>query len=173
VTSTHADLVSDHHDVILTCISDTDISIRLRALDLLVGMVTRETLTEVVKQLMQQLVSSETEPPLPDHYRVELVRRILAMSTRDNYVNVGNNFQWYIAVLVDLARIAKVDVGEELGMELLNVCVRVKSVRGFGVEVLRDLLRDFDVVSGSMDGESAVLGAAAWIVGEYCGYVYP
>ena len=176
ITSTHADLVSDHHDLILSCIDDADISIRLRALDLLVGMVTRDSLTEIVKQLMLQLLEpppDSTSPPLPDHYRIELVRRILAMSTRENYGNIGNNFEWYVAVLVDLARIAKVDVGRELGEEILNVTVRVKSVRAFSVKVLRDLLRDLEVISAGVEklqGQSEVLGAAAWIVGEYSRY---
>ena len=176
ITSTHANLASDYHDLIVSCIDDADISIRLRALDLLVGMVTRDSLTEIVKQLMLQLLEpppDSTSPPLPDYYRVELVRRILAMSTRDNYSNIGNNFEWYVAVLVDLARIAKVDVGGELSEEIMNVTVRVKSVRGFSVRVLRDLLRDFEVMSGGAEkaqGQSEVLGAAAWIVGEYCRY---
>lgn len=176
ITSTHADLVSDHHDLILSCIDDADISIRLRALDLLVGMVTRDSITEIVKQLMLQLLEpppDSTSPPLPDYYRIELVRRILAMSTRDNYGNIGNNFEWYVAVLVDLARIAKVDVGKELSEEILNVTVRVKNVRAFSVKVLRDLLRDFEVMSGGVEKalcQSDVLGAAAWIVGEYSRY---
>jgi AP-3 complex subunit delta-1 len=163
--------------LILGCIDDADVSIRLRALDLIVGMVTRETLTEIVKQLMMQLLDPPPDsisPPLPTHYRVEVVRRILAMSTRENYVNVGNNFEWYVAVLVDLARIAKVDVGTELGEEILNVTVRVKSVRAFSVRTLRDLLRDFEVMAGGADkaeGQAGVLGAAAWILGEYSRYL--
>ena len=178
ITSTHAELVSDHHDVIFSCINDADISIRLRALDLIVGMVSRETLIDIVRQLMAQLLEpppDSTMPPIPDYYRVELIRQILAMATRDNYANVGNNFEWYVAVLVDLARIAKVDVGRELGDELLNVTVRVKSVRAFSVKVLKDLLRDFDVMGGSekVPGQASVLGAAAWIIGEYSRYHYP
>jgi AP-3 complex subunit delta-1 len=139
-------------------------------------MVTRESLPDVVKHLMLQLLEpppDSTSPILPDYYRVELIRRILAMTTKDNYVNIGNNFEWYVAVLVDLARIAKVDVGSELGEELLNVTVRVKSVRSFSVRVLRDLMRDFQVMSGGaekLNGQAAVLGAAAWIVGEYSRY---
>jgi len=179
ITSTHADLVSDLQDLVLACIDDADISIRLRALDLIVGMVSRDSLVDVVKQLMQQLLQpppDSTAPHLPDHYRVELVRRILAISTRDNYTNIGNNFEWYVAVLVDLARIANVNVGKELGDEILNVSVRVKSVRPFSVKVLRGLLSDFEVISAGGDKTQTlgpVLGAAAWIVGEYCRYLPP
>lgn len=178
ITRTHADLVFEHHEIILSCIDDADISIRLRALDLIVGMVSRETLIDVVKQLILQLLEpppDSTAPHLPDYYRAELVRRILAMSTKDNYANIGNNFEWYVAVLVDLARIAKVDVGKGLAEEYMNVTIRVKSVRSFSVKVLGDLLRDFDVMSGGtekMQGQSAVLGAAAWIVGEYVRYFF-
>ena len=173
ITSTHAELVSDLQDLVLACIDDADISIRLRALDLIVGMVSRDSLVDVVKQLMQQLLQpppDSTAPNLPDHYRVELVRRILAMSTRDNYTNIGNNFEWYVAVLVDLARIANVNVGKDLGDEILNVSVRVKSVRPFSVKVLRGLLSDFEVMSGGAEKTQTlgpVLGAAAWIIGEY------
>ena len=141
-------------------------------------MVTRESLPDIVKQLMMQLLEPPPDsvtPVLPDHYRVELVRRILAMTTKDNYANIGNNFEWYVAVLVDLARIAKVDVGDELGEELLNVTVRVKSVRAFSVKVLSDLMSDFQVMSSGAETikyQSAVLGTAAWIIGEYCRYSY-
>jgi hypothetical protein len=39
ILPTHPKLVSEHKDIILKCIDDPDISIRLRALDLVVGMV--------------------------------------------------------------------------------------------------------------------------------------
>jgi len=95
------------------------------------------------------------------------------MSTRDNYANVGNSFEWYVAVLVDLARISKVDVGTDLADEILNVTARVKSVRAFSARVLRNLLSDFQVVSEAekVPGQSPVLGAAAWIVGEYSRFI--
>jgi AP-3 complex subunit delta len=165
IASTHPDLVVDLQDMIFSCITEEDISVRLRALDLIGGMVSRDTLTDIVKQLMVQLV--DTENPLPEYYRIEVIRQTLAMTKRDKYVNIGNNFEWYVAVLVDLARIAKVDVDKELGEELINVCVRVKSVRQFAVTVLLDLLRDFD------EGHSEVLAAATWIVGEYSRYSSP
>ena len=48
-------LVSMHQDVILGCIDDPDISIRLQALDLGSGMVNTHTLISVVDRLMRQL----------------------------------------------------------------------------------------------------------------------
>jgi AP-3 complex subunit delta-1 len=55
ITSSHADLVSQHQDVILECIDDADISIRTRALDLVVGMVNASNLHTVVERLVKQL----------------------------------------------------------------------------------------------------------------------
>ena len=54
-TSSHADLVSQHQDVILECIDDADISIRTRALDLVLGMVNATNLLSIVERLLQQL----------------------------------------------------------------------------------------------------------------------
>ncbi|KAI7158088.1 Adaptor protein complex AP-3 delta subunit [Hortaea werneckii] len=58
ITSSHADLVSHHSDVILECIDDADISIRTRALDLVVGMINANNLPAVVERLMRQLKNS-------------------------------------------------------------------------------------------------------------------
>ncbi|RMY96708.1 hypothetical protein D0862_08444 [Hortaea werneckii] len=70
ITSSHADLVSHHSDVILECIDDADISIRTRALDLVVGMINANNLPAVVERLMRQLKTSgradDTADPLND-----------------------------------------------------------------------------------------------------------
>ncbi|OQO08994.1 hypothetical protein B0A48_05884 [Cryoendolithus antarcticus] len=55
ITASHADLVADHQDVILECIDDADISIRTRALDLVIGMVNSNNLQAVVQRLLKQL----------------------------------------------------------------------------------------------------------------------
>ncbi|KAL7271800.1 AP-3 complex subunit delta [Rhizina undulata] len=55
LVGTHAHLVAMHQDVILDCIDDADISIRYRALELVVGMVDSDSLPDVVGRLMRQL----------------------------------------------------------------------------------------------------------------------
>lgn len=54
----HAHLVAEHADVVLDCVDDTDISIRYRALELVVGMVDEDTLQGVVGRLLRQLKRS-------------------------------------------------------------------------------------------------------------------
>ena len=55
IVISHPHLVSMHQDVILSCIDDPDISIRLQALDLGASMVNSGNLGSVVNRLMRQL----------------------------------------------------------------------------------------------------------------------
>jgi AP-3 complex subunit delta-1 len=64
ITASHADLVADHQDVILECIDDADISIRTRALDLVVDMVNASNLQMVVERLLKQLKTAGKASPV-------------------------------------------------------------------------------------------------------------
>lgn len=72
ITSSHADIVADHQDVILECIDDADISIRTRALDLVVDMVNANNLQTVVERLLKQLKTAGKQSPAnePENDRV-------------------------------------------------------------------------------------------------------
>lgn len=227
LVTTHSHLVGIHQDVILNCIDDTDISIRYRALELVVGMVNSESLPGVVGRLIRQLkpdsnpykeelveleialddsddedMEEEVMHPrrtkgettvleLPEEYKRAVIKRIVEMCSRDMYANVGD-FEWYLDVLVQLIRYAPLvpipapgigededeeeskeetdyrDVGEDIGQELRNVAVRVKSVRAEAARHAELLVARkegmFPVAGG---GGRRVLSAAGWIVGEY------
>lgn len=51
--------VLPHRDLIVECLEDRDESIRLRALDLLAGMVNKKTLVDIVRKLLQHLEQSD------------------------------------------------------------------------------------------------------------------
>ncbi|KAL8995697.1 MAG: hypothetical protein Q9169_004630 [Polycauliona sp. 2 TL-2023] len=55
IVLSHPDLVSQHQDVIMGCIDDLDVSIRLQALELSAGMVNKANLTDLVDRLLMQL----------------------------------------------------------------------------------------------------------------------
>lgn len=55
IVLSHPDLVSLHQDVIMDCIDDHDVSIRLQALDLSAGMVNKTNLVDLVDRLLRQL----------------------------------------------------------------------------------------------------------------------
>jgi len=120
IVTTHPMLVSVQQDVIMECLDDPDISIRLQALELAAGMVTSDTLQEVVNRLVQQLrfvpvpsqidasgenpeetVEVETINTLPNDYRAEVLHRILDICSQNNYSEI-EDFEWYVNVLVQL-----------------------------------------------------------------------
>ncbi|KAI6383210.1 hypothetical protein MCOR25_000131 [Pyricularia grisea] len=60
IVTTHPFLVAEQEDVILECIDSPDITIRIKALDLVQGMVSADNLESIVSRLMRQLkVASE------------------------------------------------------------------------------------------------------------------
>jgi AP-3 complex subunit delta-1 len=229
IVISHPHLVSLHQDVILECIDDPDISIRMRALDLAVGMVNSDNLATIVETLVRQLINapiasladdsandrgmhagieplaesddedaeeslknreikSNQPPPLPEEYRINAIRSILDMCSRDTYANV-TDFEWYIGVLIQLVKacpsvkMADADDGDnssswslqrdisyDIGYQIQNVAVRVKSLRPEATAAAQAVLmidtRDqFFPAFGN--GGQGVLESCAWIAGEY------
>ncbi|KAK2768794.1 AP-3 complex subunit delta [Arachnomyces sp. PD_36] len=62
IVVSHPTLVSMQQDVIMDCLDDPDISIRLQALELASGMVTSDNLQMVVIRLIRQLQASPIDP---------------------------------------------------------------------------------------------------------------
>ena len=77
-----------HKDLILNCLDDKDESIRLRALDLVYGMVTKKNLMECVKKLMVHMDRAEGT-----YYRDELLAKIIQICSQNNYQHIIN-FEW-------------------------------------------------------------------------------
>lgn len=228
IVTSHPQLVSLHQDVIMECIDDPDISIRTRALELVVGMVDANNLIPIVERLLRQLREATPEsfadnpnngrgmhagitptgeldeeeaaeslrrnekrsgqpPPLPEDYRISVIEKILDMCSRETYANI-NDFEWYIGVLVELVRHCptrsqdsnefttpdssrtKTGVADTIGRELVNVAVRVKSVRPEATAAAQSLVlveRRQDMFPASGSVTQSVLASAAWIAGEY------
>lgn len=115
----------------------------------------------------QSLVSPSQSPA----YRLVLVQRILAICSQSTYDNV-TNFEWYLSVLVDLAHVANVPVGEQIRDQLVDIVGRVKAARRYAVKLMYTLLTDDIMLAHANDDGSCaeVLWAAAWICAEYCRY---
>jgi AP-3 complex subunit delta-1 len=133
---------------------------------------------------------SDQPPPLPEDYRISVIRRILEMCSRDTYNNI-TDFDWYIDVLVQLVRVSPStkhasateekedtersdEIGGSIGRELQNVAVRVKSVRSEAVDAAQNLIlvdRREQMFPASGNGGQGVLECAAWLVGEYANYL--
>lgn len=133
IVGSHPKFISQQQDVIMACLDDPDISIKMQALELVSGMVDSDNLQTVVNRLMKQLanapipsVTGTGHPledgentdleqrlipdkrgselaPLPDEYRHEIISRILDMCSGNTYANIAD-FEWYIDILVHLVR---------------------------------------------------------------------
>ncbi|KAJ7109859.1 Ap3d1 protein [Mycena epipterygia] len=196
IVPSHPHLVAEYQDTILASVNDQDISIRMRALDLVSAMVTPNSLQSIVQQVLSHLVPDTSSSTLPtaaqslaQHtvptspstskphispsqspaYRLILSQRILNICSQSMYENV-TNFEWYLSVLVDLAHVANVDIGSQIRDQLVDLVGRVKGVRRYAVKLMYTLLCDDTMLHNARDEGSCseVLWAAAWICGEYC-----
>lgn len=163
ILKTHPRSVQAHKDLVLQCLDDKDESIRLRALDLLYGMVSKKNLMEIVKKLMVHMDRAEGTG-----YRDELLSKIIDICSQNNYQYI-TNFEWYVSVLVELTRIEGTKHGLTIASQMLDVAVRVQAVRAFSVSQMAVLLDNTHLLVGSGQRNSIceVLYAAAWICGEY------
>ncbi|KAH8392991.1 hypothetical protein KR200_011411 [Drosophila serrata] len=163
ILKTHPKSVQAHKDLILACLDDKDESIRLRALDLLYGMVSKKNLMEIVKRLLGHMERAEGSA-----YRDELLYKVIEICGQSSYLYV-TNFEWYLTVLVELIQLeAGSRHGRLIAEQLLDVAIRVPVVRQFAVNEMTNLLDTF-AVSAQSNSMYEVLYAAAWIVGEFAG----
>ncbi|ERL92126.1 AP-3 complex subunit delta [Dendroctonus ponderosae] len=161
ILKTHPKSVQAHKDLILQCMEDKDESIRLRALDLLYGMVSKKNLMEIVKKLMVHMDKAEGTV-----YRDELLSKIILICSQNNYQFI-TNFEWYITVLVELAQMEfGSKQGHVIGSQLMDVCIRVQAIRSFAVTEMGQLLEVYTSTS-QFTIMQEVLYAAAWLTGEF------
>lgn len=148
ILKTHPKSVQSHKDLVLACLDDKDESIRLRALDLLYGMVTKKNLMEIV----QKLVKNVTEGQIGNKFRDELILKLIEICSQNDYQFIVN-FEWsvfsvclnefhkyffsirYLSVLIDLARVDGGTIhGVLIAQQILDVSIRVDAIRSFATE---------------------------------------
>ncbi|KIR56492.1 AP-3 complex subunit delta-1 [Cryptococcus gattii Ru294] len=191
IIPTHPHLVAEYQDEVLQSLDDPDVSIRMRALELATNMVDPNNLQTIADTLLSHLApsppvlpsaaaslaaiasssgtSSNTPPSLSPAYRHLLSTRLLAILSQDTYANV-TDFEWVLSVLVDIAYVARVDVGQDIKKMVLDVVARVKSVRNYAVSVLEKVLRDDDLrekIGDDNESADGLIEAAVWVCGEY------
>ena len=216
IVTSHPALVAMQQDVIMGCLDDPDISIKMQALELVSGMVNSDNLQAVVNRLIKQLAGSATASdaanghveeeqtdmeqrlvpdkrgsenvPMPDEYRHEIISRILDMCSNNTYANI-TDFDWYIEILVHLVRHLPADkdaassratveddtsLGARVGGQLRDITVRVKELRTETTKAAETLvLLSNRAIAYPKHGtsQSQVIKSAAWICGEFAGYL--
>lgn len=167
----HPEFVDSHQDIILECVDDPDLTIRERALEMISGVVTENTIYAVVTRLKQQLTPDLVENNsfvMPRSYRVEVIRKIVEVCSKDMY-SLLPDFDWYSSVLVELVQLADGadEVGELIGEQLRDIVVRVREVRDVTVTAALNLVsRQYCYTN-----MPSVLPPALWIIGEYPSFI--
>ncbi|KAI6037461.1 armadillo-type protein, partial [Pisolithus microcarpus] len=169
IMPTHVDLVAEHHNIILASVDDDDISIRMRALELVTALVNKHNLQAIVQQLFSHLVQPQTLIPsavqsLSQHVVPSILLKAPSAPSHSPAYHL-----WDLSVLVDLTYISGVDVGAQIHDQLVDVVERVWAVRAYAVKLMVKLLSDETLLvhAGEPGSCSEVLWAAAWICGEY------
>jgi len=164
ILKTNPKSVQGHKDLVMQCLDDSDDSIRLRALDLLYGMVSKKNLMEIVKKLMAHMEKAEGTT-----YRDELMHKTIQICSQNDYQYI-TNFEWYVTVLVELAQVTHGSKhGPLIASQMMDVTIRVESIRTFAVKQMSLLLQNHHLLVGHGRGgcSTDVLYAASWICGEF------
>jgi AP-3 complex subunit delta len=173
---------SDYRPLILTCLSDQDVTIRTRSLDLLQGMASQKNLIELVAQLLKHVENATGT------YKLDLVAKIVEMCSGDKY-GLLRDFAWYLDVLFQLGHMRGVEKHADLlRSQIVDVALRVLPVRAYAVRKSITVLLEEDTKDAIDDGTSRsdfygdngrgkhliqdILPGAAWIVGEYSGLLH-
>ncbi|XP_050353231.1 AP-3 complex subunit delta [Nymphalis io] len=162
ILKSHPKSVQAHKDLVLACLDDKDESIRLRALGLLYGMVSKKNLMEIVKKLMMHMERAEGTL-----YRDELLTRMIEICSQNNYQHVVD-FEWYITVLAELTEMeTSAKHGCMIAAQLTEVGARVAQTRAFAARECAALCARA-AAAPPRAASREVLYAAAYVLSEYC-----
>lgn len=168
----------DYRPLVLTCLSDQDVTIRTRSLDLLQGMASQKNLMELVTQLLQHVENATGT------YKLDLVAKIVEMCSGEKY-GLLRDFAWYLDVLFHLGHMRGVEKHANLlRSQVVDVALRVLPVRAYAVRKSIEVILEGDTKDVSDDDSTGrcdfygdngrgkhliqeILPGAAWIVGEY------
>jgi AP-3 complex subunit delta-1 len=82
-------------------------------------------------------------------YRDELISKILFMCSKEKYALV-TDFAWYVGVLQELAVMQGSKHGKEVANQLIEIALRVDSIRAFAVECMLNMVLNDHLILGQV-----------------------
>lgn len=178
--------ISQFDSLVLRLLNDVDISIRSKALELVVGIVNEKNLKSVVLVLLKQFVDEETvvlqtgdlnvgannQIPIviSEPYKIKMVNTIIEICSTDDFANL-TDFKWYNKVLWDLTTlcqdISDPSLGRKIGEQLRNSMVKVPSMREDTLSTIIKILSTDSIYTQS----PGILRECFWSLGEYSALV--
>ncbi|XP_019102507.1 PREDICTED: AP-3 complex subunit delta-like [Camelina sativa] len=158
VAPKHLWAVLENKEAVVKALSDEDPNVKLEALHLLMAMVNEDNVSEISRILMNYALKSG---PL---FCNEVIGSVLLACSRNSY-EIVVDFDWYLSLLGEMARIPHCQRGQEIGHQLIDIGMRVKDARPELVRISRALLIDPALLGNQ--SLHPILSAAAWASGEY------
>ncbi|CZT47489.1 related to APL5-AP-3 complex subunit, gamma-adaptin, 107 KD [Rhynchosporium secalis] len=161
IVVTHPHLVAQQEDVIMECIDSADISIRLRALDLVVGMVNSDNLMSIVGRLMRQLKNSRSASVEELHPRATPIEPAADSDDESPEVAIKNNNGGSEAPLLP----------DDYKIDVISRILEMCSSNNFGnlvdfdwyIDILIQLVRTAPISGSGPSSEQADFGLRAGI----------
>lgn len=168
--------------MIMECLTDDDLIIKAKALEVCHLLISEDNIVDLIKVLLVQLIPSDKF--IPDNIKAEIVSKILYVGSSSNYANIPN-FKWYIAVLKDMIGLTLIPAKNQtssmvplsmetnkaislaIGREFKSLVTRVPSLRSEILVIVIDHILDIKVLENC----PLILADFYWIFGEYVDYV--
>lgn len=164
--------------VIMDCLTDSDLIIKSKALEICHYLVTEDNVVELIKVLLTQLIPSDANT-VPEALKLEISSKILTVASKNNYANIPN-FKWYVTVLKDVINLTLLPlspsassvistktseiIATKVGNEFKSLATKVPSIRPFIISrVIIDSIQDIKVLENC----PLLLKDFYWILGEY------
>lgn len=167
--------------IIMECLTDNDLIIKRKALDVCHYLVNEDNIVDIIKILLVQLIPHD-DIVVSDNLKLEIVLKIISIGSYDNYSNIPN-FKWYIAVLKDLVHLNLLPlknqsqaptnttlsydtnkaISLEIGGEFKSLITRIPAIRSNVLAVVVEMVLDPKVLEHC----PLLLKDLYWMLGEY------
>lgn len=169
--------------IVMDCLTDEDMIIKRKALEICHYLATEDNMAHLVKTLLLQLVPDTSLAVIEDSLKLDFTRKILQIASADNYANIPN-FKWYVTALKELVNLTLLSdsnkfskssaatLSEEtlsaiailIGREFNSVSIRVPSIRPY---VITKVVMDYTNIVRPLEACPLLMRSIYWIMGEY------
>lgn len=167
--------ISQYTELVINLLSDVDVSIRSKTLELLRGIASEDNLKQITTILLKQFIDKEIvhnrEIIIPETYKSKIIHTLIDIFEMNNYENIPD-FSWYNVILYDLSIIARdlADrriLGQKIGQQLKNIMIKVPSIREDTISTIIKIVTDEDVVTTL----PSILPDIVFALGEFSSFI--
>jgi len=151
VVSVDKDAVQRHRDTIVDCLRDMDVSIRVRAVDLVFALISQSSIEVLSKEILNFLVVA------PPEQKKDLCSRLL-----DAAINFSPSKQWHIHTLISMMCIAGRNVTADT-WQMATALIGQPEAEEFRPQVVHRLFAALNEDAS----QTGLVYTAVWAIGEF------